>query len=54
MSHEDFVWLAQTVGLFYLVGLSLIVLAYVYWPTNKKRFDEAAAAILEGEDRPWR
>ena len=54
VSHEDFVWLAQSFGLFYLIGLSLLVVAYVYWPSNKKRFDRAAQAILEGEDRPCR
>jgi len=54
MSHEDFVWLAQTFGLFYLIGLSVMVLVYVYWPSNKKKFDQAAEAILQGEDRPWR
>ena len=45
MSHEDFVWLAQTFGLFYLIGLSVMVLVYVYWPSNKKKFDQAAMAI---------
>ena len=54
ITHDSLVFLAQTFGLFYLIGLSLFVLAYVYWPSNKKRFDRAAAAILEGEDRPWR
>jgi cytochrome c oxidase cbb3-type subunit 4 len=54
VSHEGLVWLAQSVGLFYLVGLSLIVLVYVYWPSNKKRFEQAAEAILHGEDKPWR
>ena len=54
MTHEDFVWLAQSIGLFYLIGLSVIVLVYVYWPSNKKRFDKSAEAILQGEDRPWR
>ena len=54
MTHDDFVWLAKSVGLFYLIGLSVIVLVYVYWPSNRKRFDRAAEAILDGEDRPWR
>jgi cytochrome c oxidase cbb3-type subunit 4 len=54
MSHDDLLWLANGFGLFYLVGLSLIVVIYVYWPSNKKKFDQAADAILEGEDRPWR
>jgi cytochrome c oxidase cbb3-type subunit 4 len=54
MTHEDLVWLAQSFGLFYLIGLSVIVLVYVYWPSNKKRFEQAAQAILQGEDKPWR
>jgi cytochrome c oxidase cbb3-type subunit 4 len=54
MAHEDLVWLAQSFGLFYLIGLSVIVLMHVYWPSNKKRFERAAAAILEAEDRPCR
>jgi cytochrome c oxidase cbb3-type subunit 4 len=54
MAHDDLLWLAQGVGLFYLVGLSIAVLLYVYWPSNKARFERAAGAILGGEDRPWR
>jgi cytochrome c oxidase cbb3-type subunit 4 len=54
MAHQDLVWLAQSFGLFYLIGLSVIVVVYVYWPSNKKRFEWAAAAILDAEDRPWR
>jgi cytochrome c oxidase cbb3-type subunit IV len=54
MAHEDLVWLAQSFGLFYLIGLSVIVLVHVYWPSNTKRFERAAAAILEAEDRPCR
>ena len=54
VSHDDLVWLAQSVGLFYLIGMSVIVVAYVYWPSNKKKFESAAEAILHGEDRPWR
>ena len=52
MLHDDLVWLAKSAGLFYLIGLSLVVLVYVYWPSNKKRFERAAASILDGEDRP--
>ena len=54
VSHEDLVWLAQSAGLFYLIGLSVIVIAYVYWPSNKKKFEKAAEAILHGEDKPCR
>lgn len=54
MTHDDVVWISKSIGLFYLIGLSIAVLVYVYWPSNRKRFDRAAAAILEGEDKPWR
>jgi len=54
MTHDDVVWFSKSIGLFYLIGLSLAVLAYVYWPSNRKRFDDAAKAILQGEDKPWR
>ena len=52
IAHEDLVWLAKSAGLFYLIGLSVIVLVYVYWPSNKKRFERAAASVLNEEDRP--
>ena len=29
------------------------MLVYVYWPSNKKRFERAAASILHDDDRPW-
>jgi cytochrome c oxidase cbb3-type subunit 4 len=54
MAHENLDLLAQSFGLFYLIGLSVIVLVYVCWPSNKKRFEWAAAAILDAEDRPCR
>ena len=54
MVHEDLVWLAQSFGLFYLIGLSVMALVYVYWPSNQKRFERAAVAILDAEDRPCR
>ena len=54
MMHDDVVWISKSIGLFYLIALSVAVLVYVYWPSNRKRFDRAAAAILEGEDKPWR
>ena len=52
MLHDDLVWLAKSAGLFYLIGLSIIIVAYVYWPSNKKRFEQAATAILDDDDRP--
>ena len=54
MLHDDLVWLAKSAGLFYLVGLSIVILVYVYWSSNKKRFEQAATAILDDDDRPRR
>ena len=51
-AHETTVWFSKSFGLFYLLGLSIAVLIYVYWPSNKKRFDHAAKSILDDEDKP--
>lgn len=50
--HTDLVFFAKTYGLLYLIGFSAIIVAYVYWPSNKTRFDDAAKKILDDEDRP--
>ena len=52
LAHETLVWLSKSFGLFYLVALSIGVVIYAYWPSNKKRFEQAATAIFEHEDRP--
>jgi len=53
--HETVVGFAKSFGLFYLLGMTVICLAWTYWPSNKKGFDEAAKMpLLEEEDRPWR
>ena len=51
-THDFLVGFSKSFGLFYLIGLSVAVLIYVYWPSNKKRFDHAAQSILADEDRP--
>jgi cytochrome c oxidase cbb3-type subunit 4 len=53
IGHEQLVAFAKSFGLFYLIALSVGVLVYVFWPTNKKRFEKAAKTILSDEDRPW-
>jgi cytochrome c oxidase cbb3-type subunit 4 len=52
MTYDSVVWFSKTFGLFYLIGLSAIVIAYAYWPSNRKEFDRAAASILQGDDKP--
>jgi len=51
--HGTLVWFSKSFGLFYLIGLSVLVLAYVFWPSNKKQFDNAAESIIRDEDKPW-
>jgi cytochrome c oxidase cbb3-type subunit 4 len=53
IDHGTLVWLSKSLGLFYLIGLSLAVVVYAYWRPNKKRFDEAAASIIDDENKPW-
>jgi len=52
--HGTLVWFSKSFGLFYLIGFSCLVIAYAYWPSNKKQFDHAAESILREEDQPWR
>ena len=52
-SHETLVYIAKSYRLFYLIALSIVVLAYAYWPAKKGDFERAAKAILDDEDRPW-
>ena len=54
MTHDTLVWFSKSFGLLYLIGLSAIVVIYAYWPSNKRRFDQAADAILHDEDKPCR
>jgi cytochrome c oxidase cbb3-type subunit 4 len=52
MDNDFMVWFSKSFGLFYLIALSLGVLVYAFWPSNKKRFDDAAQSILDQEDKP--
>ncbi len=52
--HGFAVWFSKSFGLFYLMALSLAVVVYAYWPSNKTRFDDAASSVLSEDDAPWR
>ncbi len=57
VDHDTLVWFSKSFGLLYLIGLSIAIVAYVYWPSNKPRFARAATMVLRDEehgDRPWR
>jgi cytochrome c oxidase cbb3-type subunit 4 len=51
-SHEFFVVLAKSFGLFWLVGLSIGITVYAFWPSLRGRFDKAAKSILDDEEGP--
>lgn len=53
IDHSTVVAFAKSFGLFYLIALSVAVLVYTFRPSNRKRFDEAAQAVIEEEDTPW-
>lgn len=54
VEHGTLVWFSKTFGLFYLLALSVIALAYAFWPSRKREFDQASVSILTDEDKPWR
>jgi cytochrome c oxidase cbb3-type subunit 4 len=42
MTYEGISYFAQTWGLVYLVAMFAVVLVYVCWPGNRKKFKDAA------------
>jgi len=52
MDHDTLVGFAKSWGLFYLIGLAVAVLVYVFWPSNRKRFERAKNSILDKDDKP--
>jgi cytochrome c oxidase cbb3-type subunit IV len=47
MAYEQVASITQVAALLLFVALFIGVLIYVFWPGNKKRFDEAARLPLE-------
>ncbi|ODS02912.1 nitrogen fixation protein FixQ [Methyloceanibacter marginalis] len=54
VDHDTLVAFAKSWGLFYLIALSLGVLIYTFWPSNRKKFERAKKSIVEQDDKPWR
>ena len=54
LSHEWFVEMAKSFGLFYLLALSIGITVYAYWPSLGGRFDKAAKSIMNDEEGPAR
>ena len=53
MSYQAATVLSQTIALVLFISLFVGIIAYVFWPGNKKKFDEAAEIPLdEDNDEP--
>tara|TARA_R110002110_G_scaffold194517_5_gene403445 strand:- start:168 stop:338 length:171 start_codon:yes stop_codon:yes gene_type:complete len=52
IDHETLVAFSKSFGLFYLVSMSVIAVAYALWPANQKQFDRAAEQIFDDGDTP--
>jgi cytochrome c oxidase cbb3-type subunit IV len=52
MTYEAASVLSQIVVLVLFVGLFIAIVAYVFWPGNKKKFDDAAQLPLDDDDKP--
>jgi cytochrome c oxidase cbb3-type subunit 4 len=53
IDHEMLTGFSKSFGLFYLIAMSIGVLVYTYWPSNKKPFEHAAKAVIsDEEDKP--
>lgn len=53
MTYHAATVLSQTVALVLFVALFVAIVAYVFWPGNKKKFDDAAQVPLDdSNDKP--
>jgi cytochrome c oxidase cbb3-type subunit IV len=53
MTFESATVVSQIVALVLFIALFVGVIAYVFWPGNKKKFDEAAQLPLDDDnDKP--
>ena len=52
VSHEFLVGFAKSFGLFWLIGMSIGITVYAFWPSLGTRFDKAAKSVLDDEEGP--
>jgi len=50
MTYESASTFSQVAALIIFIALFIGVILYVFWPGNKKKFDDAAKLPLEDED----
>jgi len=48
-AYEDVLAFAQSWGAVYFMAMFLVALGYALWPSNKRRFEEAAQIPLRDE-----
>ncbi|MEI4264303.1 cbb3-type cytochrome oxidase subunit 3 [Roseovarius sp. D0-M9] len=51
MSYDVLVYLAKTIGLFWMMGFFIIVVIIAYNPKRRAAHDYAAQSILRPDDR---
>ncbi len=49
MTHDTLVYLAKTLGLFWMMGFFVIVAVLAYLPSRKAAYDRAARSILPSD-----
>jgi len=54
LDHGTLVAFSKSFGLFYLIAMSVVAVAYAFWPSLQSQFDQAARDIIEDEDKPCR
>lgn len=52
VSFEDAVRFAQSWGAVYFVIMFAVAFVYALWPSNAKRFREAATSLFREDDAP--
>ena len=50
MTYESASTFSQVAAMIIFIALFIGVILYVFWPSNKKKFDDAAKLPLEKED----
>jgi cytochrome c oxidase cbb3-type subunit 4 len=51
MSYELLARVSQLASLVLFIAMFLAVVAYAFWPSNRRRFDEFQAQALDLKDR---
>lgn len=49
MTHDTVLVFSKTWGAIYLLAVFLLAVVWVYWPSNKATYDEAAKSPLSDE-----